>query len=288
MKNAPPVFSSAWQSDLQARLSAAKSDRRKANRKKFAARDIWTLDCETDPFKEGRIPAPFIWGLYDGGRDEYHEFTDVNELCEFIINKPILIYAHNGGKFDYHFMKPHFNDDETIMVIGQRIAKFRIGEAELRDSVNLLPIALRDFQKDDIDYAIMEADERHKPHNWRTIQLYLKSDCVNLYNIVREFLTRYGKHLTQAGASMKYWSKASGIDIPRQSKFRYQEMKPYYYGGRVQCFKSGYKETPFKVIDINSAYPYAMTFKHPFSVDYDSGRKLPKSEADIQTSQIRS
>ncbi|MGE0294699.1 MAG: DNA polymerase [Hyphomonadaceae bacterium] len=266
---------------------AAKEVRRDANRRAKRKRAIWTLDCETDPFEQGVIPKPFLWGLYDGGNDDYHEFDDADSLVEFIRDKEIVIYAHNGGKFDYHYLKPHFNSDESIMVIGQRIARFRIGEAELRDSTNLLPIALAEYQKGEIDYEIFRPGVRDIPANNRAIRIYLKSDCVNLYNIVRDFLTRYGSHLTQAGAAMKYWSKNYGTEAPRQSLTRFEQMRPFYYGGRVQCFAQGYAEKPFKVLDINSAYPFAMTHKHPYSVDCTGSRTLPSKESDLQTALIR-
>ena len=261
---------------------------RKANRRKSpATRSIWTLDCETDPFEKEVIPHPFIWGLYDGEADDYHEFSDADEVAKFISDKEILIYAHNGGRFDYHYMKPHFNSDDPIMVIGQRIARFRIGLAELRDSTNLLPVPLADFQKTKVDYSIMKAGERDKPHNRRIIELYLKSDCVNLYNFLREFFGRYGRNLTQASAAMKYWSVKYKKEPPRQTEANFKAMQPFYYGGRVQCFAHGYRETRFKVLDINSAYPYAMTFQHPFSTDRQADHSLPKRETDIGPTLIR-
>lgn len=269
------------------RLKTAQRTRREANKKRVSHRAIWTLDCETDPFEPGVIPEPFLWGLYDGEHDVYRQFETADAVAEFIRGKEILIYAHNGGKFDYHYMKPHFNSDERIMVIGQRIARFRIGEAELRDSTNLLPVPLADFQKSKIDYSIMRKGERDKPHNRRIIEVYLKSDCVNLYNFVREFQTRYGTHLTQAGAALRYWSETYHVTIPRQSPARFQELRPYYYGGRVQCFTSGYLETSFKVLDINSAYPYAMKFKHPFSVGCDVSTTLPVEREKLETCLIR-
>jgi hypothetical protein len=228
-----------------------------------------------------------LWGLYNGGGDEYHQFATAAEVADFIREKPILVYAHNGGKFDYHYMKPEFNSDEPLMVIGGRIARFKIGEAEFRDSINLLPVPLAAFQKDKVDYNIFRRHLRDIPENRRIIELYLQSDCVNLYNFLREFFTRYGSHLTQASASMRYWSKKYQVAIPRQSASRYRELKPFYYGGRVQCFANGYAEKQFKVLDINSAYPYAMTFKHPFSVGGHSGRTLPVKREQIETALIR-
>ena len=80
-------------------------------------RTIAVIDCETDPFKRGRIPAPFIWGFYNG--ETYEEFTnfnevpstkllkdmrDTSELIPYLQSQDIIVYAHNGGKFDYHFL----------------------------------------------------------------------------------------------------------------------------------------------------------------------------------------
>lgn len=287
LTSAPPVFGQEWLDGLQNRLREANAQRKANSRKRTDKRDIWTLDCETDPFEVGVIPEPFLWGLYNGGADEYHQFETAAEVADFISDKEILIYAHNGGKFDYHYMKPFFNSDQPLMVIGGRIARFKIGDAELRDSTNLLPVPLSAFQKEKVDYNIFKRHLRNIPANRKIIELYLQSDCVNLYNFIREFVIRYGSHLTQAGASMKYWSKKYNVQIPRQSAQRYGELKPFYYGGRVQCFANGYRETPFKVLDINSAYPYAMTFKHPYSVGGTSSRQLPKEREKLETALIR-
>ena len=35
-------------------------------------------DSETDPFKHGRFPTPFIWGLYNG--KHYYEFTNTDDF----------------------------------------------------------------------------------------------------------------------------------------------------------------------------------------------------------------
>jgi hypothetical protein len=52
---------------------------------------------------------------------------------------------------------------------------------------------------------------------------------------------------------------------PRQSAAQFERYKPYFFGGRVECFQAGYRETEFKVVDKNSAYPDAMLREHPSS-----------------------
>jgi hypothetical protein len=247
-------------------------------------KEIWTLDAETDPFKAGRIPKPFIWGAYNGG--EYHKFYDTDEMVNFFEDKEVIVYAHNGGKFDYHFMLHRLQQFDPLMVISGRLSKFKIGLCEFRDSYNILPFPLSAYQKDEIDYAIFEKDQRNKPKNKKEIEKYLKSDCVYLWDMVTQFIERYGLNLTQAGSAMKVWQKISGEKAPETNEQFYTELSPFYYGGRVECFYSGIIEKDFNVIDINSAYPYAMKHAHPYGNDYIITDELPNSTKKIQQSFI--
>lgn len=251
-----------------------------------------TLDCETDPFKHGRVPRPFVWGAYEGDSDDYLEFATVDELVAWLARQRTTFYAHNGGRFDYHYLRDHINSDEPIMLINGRIAKARIGLAELRDSLNIFPnTRLKDFDdstgaKLEIDYALMEPERRNDPNAKAEISRYLKQDCVRLWGVVRRYWDEYGKSLTQAGASMKYWSKKYEIDPPRQTKTQFDRYRRFYYGGRVQCFESGVQKCRFSVADINSAYPFAMLRKHPYSPAAVRERHLPAKDEEIQTSLI--
>lgn len=234
---------------------------------------FWTLDCETDPFRPGRVPQPFIWGVYTG--ESYHEFETAADVAAFCREHPVTVYAHNGGKFDYHYLLNEIEPDQRIMVINQRLAKFKIGLCEFRDSVNLIPARLADFQKEQVDYAIFEPELRDLPANREIIRNYLRSDCLNLYDVIAAYFKHYGRGLTQAGAAMKFWQKQSGIKAPRQHAAKYALYKPFYYGGRVQCFAQGYQEKSFTVCDINSAYPYAMLSNHPLDIGAEMLERLP-------------
>ena len=243
----------------------------------MTSKTIWVADSETDPFKAGRIPTPFIWGCYNGS--EYHQFLTTDEFVDFFEDKDVIVYAHNGGKFDWHFLLHRLEAFEPLMVISGRLSRFKIGACEFRDSYNILPFPLSAYQKDVVDYAIFEPDERIKPDNWKTITAYLKSDCVYLYEMVSEFINRYGIHLTQAGAAMKTWQKITKEKAPKTNSMFYDMISPYYYGGRVECFKTGILDFDFKVIDINSAYPFAMKHLHPYGNNFDISDSLPRSEA---------
>lgn len=225
-------------------------------------RDFGTCDCETDPFKRGCIPIPFLWGVYLG--DEYHEFHTTTEFVVFVSELPMVLYAHNGGKFDYHYLKEYIEPNEKITVINGRLAKFRIGKCEFRDSLNLIPAPLSRFDKVKIDYAKLEKKVRHQ--HMAEISDYLRADCRILYEVIEAYFAEYGQSLTQAGAAMGLWRERFGGECFRQQTAdEASVLRPYYFGGRVECFVTGEHHKKFKAIDRNSAYPNAMLSPHPIS-----------------------
>lgn len=241
------------------------------------AREIWAADSETDPFKAGRIPRPFVWGAFNG--TTYMQFATTAEFVEFISARDCIVYAHNGGKFDWHFLLAHLVPYAPLMVISGRLAKFRIGKAEFRDSFSIMPMPLRAYKKDDIDYALMEPDVRHL--HMDVISEYLRGDCVYLFELLTAFIDEFGLHLTLAGASMKAWERLTECKAPVTTREFYQELEPYYYGGRVQCFEFGIIEHEFKIVDINSAYPHAMMHFHPAGDTIESQSYLPETDDEI-------
>lgn len=220
------------------------------------------------------------------------EFHTVAEFVQYARETGGTFYAHNGGKFDYHYLREYINTDEPMLLINGRLAKFRIGKAEFRDSLNILPnTRLKDFDdshgaKIEIDYGIMEPDRRNDPNNKAEISRYLKVDCVRLWQVVRRYWDDYGKSITQASSSMKYWEKMYDVEAPRQTKAQFEKYKTYYYGGRVQCFEHGVESTDFSVADINSAYPRAMLESHPMSAGAVRQRHLPADESEFNTALI--
>lgn len=262
--------------------------------------EFWTADAETTPFHncvdpfcplchgEGRVPEPFVWGLYNGLSEEYYEFETMHELAEFMRPRKTVVYAHNGGRFDWHFARDEINSDENLMVIAGRLAKFKIGECEYRDSMNIFQATrLKDFgNKLEIDYALMEPWRRMDPNVKAEISKYLRVDVVDLWNQLYRYFEEYGRGLTQAGASMRIWSNMAKIKPPQQTKEQFKRYKPYYYGGRVECFRTGIKKESFDTVDMNSAYPNAMMQKHAFSPAGTMDDRLPTSESEIARSLI--
>ncbi len=253
------------------------------------ARRIAVIDAETDPFLYNQDVRPFLWGFYDG--DDYREFSNARDLFAFLRTQPLIVYAHNGGKFDYTFCLDELDAYSEVFIINGRLAQFKVGECEFRDSFNILPEKLANFAidgetKHEMDYTKMRVDRRaqHMPE----IRRYLRQDCVVLWKVVSAFINKYGRGLTLAGAAMKFWQEFTNNTAPRSSGPFYDNHAPYYCGGRVQCFRSGIIDEHFKVFDINSAYPCAMLLEHPFSVistpmDCDiSEPVIPQSFYDVE------
>lgn len=229
---------------------------------------IAVIDLETDPFLVGRTPNPFAAGIRT--ETDYADFWGencVNDLVGYIsgLKDPHIIYAHNGGKFDFMFMLEHLQN--PIKIINGRIAKARLGIHELRDSWLAIPMPLAAYKKDEIDYGLFEADKRdgHKAD----ILHYLAKDCDYLYDLISAFVARFGPKLTIGGVALgevrkmhPFVNVSAGID---------SAIRPYYFGGRVQAFETGIINGDFVVVDVNSMYPDVMrNCIHPCGRKYAS------------------
>lgn len=245
-------------------------------------REIWAVDCETDPFKAGRVPKPFIWGLYNGS--EYHEFADTADVVAFLAERDCVAYAHNGGRFDWHYLIPFIEPFTECMVIAGRLAKFDIGLCEFRDSFNIMPMPLKaggkKFEVD--DWSLFEREKRDTPAARSVIKERLRTDCVYLWHLLETFFMEFGFHLTISSASMACWSRIAGVEKPKTDKNFYETIAPYYFGGRVESFSAGEVPEKFKIIDINGAYQYAMTFVHPYGESIIERADLPVSRSAIE------
>lgn len=235
---------------------------------------IATADIETDPFLYGRVPHPFCCGFFDG--DNYEQFWGddcIADMMAYIDSLPdnYRIYVHNGGGFDFWYMQDFITN--PVFFINKRIAKCGLMERhELRDSYKMIPVALKKFAKEEIDYAKLESKVRNK--HKKEILHYLEWDCRHLYNMVTRFIEEYGDHLTIGAAAMKHLKK----DHPNKGESQFFDalFRPYYMGGRVQCFQRGEVKGNLKLYDVNSLYPSVMrNFAHPLGNQYKTRFDLP-------------
>jgi hypothetical protein len=235
---------------------------------------IAVVDTETDPFKFGRVPKPFVIEFYTDNQYEVFWGDDCVErfmLWLEIQSDQYIIYAHNGGKFDFHFFYEWI--DNPVKIINGRIVAAKLFTNQIRDSLAIIPIALKNYNKTEIDYDKMERDKRE--NHKQEILNYLHDDCVYLYEIVCAFIERFGLQLTVGKTAMTEIQKLHDFVI--MGEYQDEIYREYYYGGRVQCFQTGILKGPWKVIDVNSMYPTAMrNYDHPVNGQFDICEKLPK------------
>ena len=228
---------------------------------------IYTFDIETDPFLYGRIPQPFTCGLFDGDGFHYEWGADCMEkMREYVTTLPPgIVYAHNGGRFDFYYMLNWF--DGKAMIINSRIVRTYGQGHEWRDSFAIYPEALKTFKKDDIDIALLEKKTREK-HREKIVE-YMRGDCVYLHELVTKFLGEFGDNLTIGGTAMKEIKKRHTFDTLSSEQDAAIRSR-FYFGGRVQCFEKGVlvpsQGERFFCYDINQSYSCSMrNYLHPIS-----------------------
>lgn len=227
------------------------------------------FDIETDPFVAGRVPEPFCCGIaVDVGQVITYWGADciaqaMKELAE--ADCKFLVYVHNGGRFDFNYMWDYVEDPVTIL--GGRLVEFEFAGHVFRDSFAILPLGLDEFgTKRVVDYANFEAEVRESHRD--EIEQYVAQDCRELLAAVQSFRNRFegeGREwlpLSMGSLALREFSNRHAW--ARASKVSDTLMRPYYFGGRTQCFAGGVLEGPWLVVDINSHYGHAMaSYAHP-------------------------
>jgi Vibrio phage DNA polymerase len=253
--------------------SECESPRETKSKKKI--RRLAVLDTETDPFLYGRVPAPFVVGIYlDSGFTSFWGDDCILQSMEFLAAQgdEWIIYAHNGGKFDWMYYLAFISG--SLKIINGRIVSAKLCGHEIRDSFAIMPFPLRDYKKDEIDYRHLEKRARNKHR--AEILSYLESDCKYLYELCSTFHAEFGQQkLTIGSTSMGEIKKLHPFErttITFDRIFR----KDFYYGGRVECFdKTGIIDAPVKIYDVNSMYPAMMRdYPHPSGSAYITGDEI--------------
>lgn len=257
--------------DLEAQLAAIEAQRwePKPYKLKVTKKRIAVVDTETDPFEHGFIVRPFTLGFYDG--KTYVDFWGDDCVDQFFsylatLEDDFIIYAHNGGKFDFHFFTQYFDPDQSPLIMGGRFVKLFMQGQEFRDSFAIIPQGLASYQKDVIDYAnfVRSKRERHKA----AILKYQKADCVYLFDLIEGFHDLFGDRLTVASAALPMLNSYTGFERFSSEKVD-ERFRNYYFGGRNQCFETGILPGAWKVYDRNSMYPAVMRDElHPVSNEF--------------------
>lgn len=229
---------------------------------------IGIFDSETDPFLTGLVVKPFTCGFYTPDNGEYIDFWGddcIAQFAEWLSQFPLdtfTIFAHNGGNFDFYFLVDYFDDGSKPFIINGRLVRVQILGQEWRDSYAMIPVALGEYQKTEIDYRKFWKGFREVFE--KEIRGYQKDDCIFLSDLVVNWLDMFGNKLTMASVALPMLRSYHGFETLSNNSDK--EMRPYYFGGRNQCFATGILTGDFKVYDINSSYPNVMKrFNHPIS-----------------------
>lgn len=249
------------------------------NEKYYAGgRPIAVIDLETDPFQYDRVPEPFSSAFYNG--ETYIEFWGddcVTQLYDYLSELPEqhTIYAHNGGKFDFMYFFEQGLITDNVTVISGRIVKADLCHHEIRDSFSIIPVGLAAYQKDEINYEWFEKHCREKYK--KEILAYLATDCEYLFELVCRFIDRFGLQLTIGSTALKELRKYHQFE---KTNAKHDEIyRPYYFGGRVECFKKGIHKGDYFLFDVNSMYPYVMAnYQHPTGIHYLNITSLKNAE----------
>lgn len=225
---------------------------------------ICVFDCETDPFEHGSQIKPFSCGFYDG--ETYIDFWGddcIDQFARYLltrIDEVLLIYAHNLGGFDIHFLYDYFDNGIKPLIINARIVKAYLLHQEWRDSYKIIPAPLRDMQKDVFDYSKLKRNIREEFKD--EILLYQRHDCEYLHEYIVEFHNEFGNRITVGNTAINILQSFYGF--ARLTERQDRNIRDFFYGGRCQVFEAGVIEDDFKVYDVNSMYPYVMReYRHP-------------------------
>lgn len=250
----------------------------RAEQQAAQVQNIAILDFETDPFdKETQETIyPFTACLFSDNfepiviwNEDFNAF--IEELLAEIMALPerYMIYAHNGGKFDYMFFIHKMRGKVSFK--GRGIMSAKIGPHELRDSFHILPERLAAFHKEEFDYELMRKGKRNAHRD--LIVKYMISDCQYLLELVKGFVKRFGFKLSIGMAAMANWKRF--YKLGKLGDLTDARLRDYFYGGRVECLAGrGHFVGAYKIFDVNSMYSAAGSYyKHPISANYEYRRK---------------
>lgn len=243
---------------------------------KITKKRICVFDTETDPFGfdnegAGVVVKPFTAGFYDGSA--YYDFWGDNCIDQFFAHlatsyegEELLIYAHNGGNFDFYFCMDYVDEGSQPFIIGGRLARMMFQGQEFRDSYSLIPVAMAAYEKTEIDYDKFTVPNREA--NKKEIRAYQKDDCLFLYDLVSNAHKLFGDKLTMASVALPMLRSYHGFETVNEKTDT--SLRDYYFGGRCECFEVGdLRPSPgkeFYIYDVNSMYPHVMaSAQHPVS-----------------------
>lgn len=272
--------------EIEARKIANRDRSRRWRQRHGKSRGIAVMDLETDRFGADveRI-EPFIGRVHFGGeRDDIEIWNDdplefklqMFDAISDISDGKYIIYAHNGGRFDWMFFLEQLRGKVSFK--GGSLMSAHIGAHEIRDSYHILPVPLSAFNKDKFDYRKLDRDVRHEHAD--EIRKYLENDCKYLYDAIMGFKDLHGLPMSIGGASYKKALEYVSVKSLGTATDAY--IRQYFAGGRVECLQgSGHWRGDYKLYDVNSMYPSVMArYQHPIGTDFIQTSE-PRGDTDF-------
>lgn len=245
-------------------------------------------DFETTQVDADNIVEVYLWAVVRGKKVWSGE--DITSFMNFCEKNKGIIYFHNL-KFDFsyvHYYLIEHNIEYSLLEKKGTIYSVKFYEVELRDSLNFMPMTLREvglnyctrYAKTSIDYNVGRG---HKPTPEEV------EYCINDCRVLEEGLTNYlatievvlgscgaiesadkvKKKLTNAGIAFEAFKELSDFDrlCPKTTRNEYELFRAAYKGGYVYSRPCGIVED-VQMIDCNSMYPFMystidMPFGHP-------------------------
>lgn len=259
--------------------------------------DYYTMDIESyrSPSDNRNIHEPLLVGLYSNR--EFVQFNGNDAISQTLkwlynTNSDCIIWAHNGGKYDWHFLFAELSDFvSTTLVEPAKVSDLDGALVQIqcyltnghtltfKDSYRLLPSSLKDLGRDfgvkhqKLDEDIKEATREDILHS-SSIREYNKLDCISLHEIMESYRTMIVSKLNinplnyiSAASFAKgfFYNKYYGkYLIFNPSKPVYEFIARAYSGGRNEVFQRGIVDGPLYVYDFTSLYPKAGTMMLPY------------------------
>jgi len=283
---------------------------------KFLAIEILTSRRQIRRFKTYDlewIPGTLvvrIVGCYDGSR--YRSFTSVGDFLAAELtstNRGTWYYAHAGGLADVQFVLDHlvqnpryagwnvrasFSGSSAIIVrvtYGKNSWIFVDSFWLLRDKLAKIAIMIgMEKGGPDEDWTEEETAAWYASVPFDELRSYNANDCVILYNAIRAFetaLLSLGGQLqmTLASSSMQLFRRKYLTRAIETSSMLNDKLKEAYCASRVEVFVRMKEIENALYYDINSSFPFAMTYPCPGEV-IGVDRGLPVFEGRIYFSDV--
>jgi len=251
---------------------------------------IGSFDIETTSFNDEFENTPEEIEFLDAflkfeDEDFYHRAKNKTDLMRILLEREnVIIYAHNGGRFDFNFLLEdlyQINIDrklkgeellkiETIVQGESNVIQIKIGTVELRDSLALIPMSLKEAckafktptQKGDIG---LKDGEKYDANNLEH-QFYCQADCQATIEVVKAVMDMVWKYfecgigLSTASTALncfrskmpkgkKYWRMARALE---------EFCRKGYYGGFVYPGKTMQVHGPTLSADRNASFGASM------------------------------